>query len=448
MTVTTANYRPLLVGPHSPGVFGSPRYRRFLLDAAVVPGCRLIALRRGLHPEWPYIDTKFNPNTGEDLYERQRHVVFGWFLGRGAEALDVHRRWTSRLPVPEAERDALAGVLDELTRNHVRALADVLDRNKGRIPFRLDASLNGIDAAGRRVEMNPEEVTPGDVFAAKGILAGRSEAALALGRRLLLSCADRIRNGRDILDQAAEPSNLRSQGMHMLAMGAIARFCDCCAQADWRREALAVAAEFLRYILDTHFDAEEDMFAEYVDRQTGAKAPCLDPGHAAEMAGFGLTIADWLNREEMEPETVARARRDMPRILLRSFRLGYNARHRGLHKTVHPRTGAPIDGTMPWWNLPETMRAAVRALAVTSGRKMRSDLMDTIRLAHNAYFGYYLNPNLMLFPYQVRDGSTGKVLDRAPAVPEGDPLYHANLAFLDVLEHAAPAPVRATGVIG
>jgi hypothetical protein len=88
---------------------------------------------------------------------------------------------------------------------------------------------------------------------------------------------------------------------------------------------------------------------------------------------------------------------------------------------------------MPWWNLPETMRAAVRAYAVAESSLVRAQCLDAFRLCHNAYFSRYLNRANGLFPYQTLSGETGKVVDVVPAVPEGDPLYHANGAFLDML---------------
>ncbi len=53
---------------------------------------------------------------------------------------------------------------------------------------------------------------------------------------------------------------------------------------------------------------------------------------------------------------------------------------------------------------------------------------------HNAYFSQYPNCANMLFPFQTISGATGQVVDKAPAVPEGDPLYHTNLALLEMLE--------------
>ncbi len=96
-----------------------------------------------------------------------------------------------------------------------------------------------------------------------------------------------------------------------------------------------------------------------------------------------------------------------------------------------PDTGAVLNAEMPWWSLPEAVRAAARVMAVTedTDRDRASQILQT---ASDMYFGNFLG-DYYDFPVQTRSGETGEVIDRVPAVPEGDPLYHSNLAFLDTL---------------
>jgi hypothetical protein len=75
---------------------------------------------------------------------------------------------------------------------------------------------------------------------------------------------------------------------------------------------------------------------------------------------------------------------------------------------------------------------------VTDSPDARAACLAAFAKCHNAYFGHYLNRNLMLFPYQTRSGETGEVLDSPPSIPEGDPLYHSNLCFLDMLQSLGP----------
>jgi mannose/cellobiose epimerase-like protein (N-acyl-D-glucosamine 2-epimerase family) len=114
--------------------------------------------------------------------------------------------------------------------------------------------------------------------------------------------------------------------------------------------------------------------------------------------------------------------------------LGFNRKHPGLYKAVDTKTGKVINDDMPWWNLPETMRAAILAYEVAADDKVGRQCLEMLRICHNAYFAHYLNRDNMLFAYQTISGATGKVADKVPAVPEGDPLYHTNLALLEMLE--------------
>jgi hypothetical protein len=79
------------------------------------------------------------------------------------------------------------------------------------------------------------------------------------------------------------------------------------------------------------------------------------------------------------------------------------------------------------------MRAAVRAAAVVNDKTLRGKLLDIARVSSNDYFTHYLNPDNGLFPFQTRSGKTGEVINVAPAIPEGDPLYHTNLSVMDMV---------------
>lgn len=104
-----------------------------------------------------------------------------------------------------------------------------------------------------------------------------------------------------------------------------------------------------------------------------------------------------------------------------------------MHKAVDNRTGKLLEDSMPWWNLPETMRAALFAAGASPEEETIKECLRIFAKCHNAYFSHYLNQANMLFPFQTRSGETGEVLDAAPAVPEGDPLYHTNLCVIEIV---------------
>lgn len=431
------NWKPLVLEQISVEALRSPDYRRFILDASIVPGCRLLLARHRLRPDWPYVETKFNPNTGMNLPPEKYEIAHVWFLGRGSEALDDHLRVLDRVEsfLP-AERSEIREVFGVWIANMTRDLIALADRYQGRIPFRINRKLEAVDTQGKPVAVNPACCGAGDVFAVKGLLSSADPSVLARIPELLRRCVAHLHENRYEVEQTTPPPG-RGHGPRMLMQGVGACFFHKSKDVAVQDEAMDEAADFLGEVLDGHYNPETGLFSEYIDLKTGARSTLLDPGHANELVGLGLGLIECLEQSAAHAKRhaalITRAKRDLPRMLVKSTTLGYNPRHPGIYKAVDNRTGATIDSGMPWWNLPETMRAAVRAYAVTDDRALRQQCLEAFRLCHNAYFSRYLNRNNSLFPFQTLDGNTGKVVDVVPAVPEGDPLYHANGAFLDML---------------
>ena len=86
---------------------------------------------------------------------------------------------------------------------------------------------------------------------------------------------------------------------------------------------------------------------------------------------------------------------------------------------------------MPWWNLPETLRAAVEAMQVTTGPQQAA--MAAIA-AHscNAFFQHFVRRDLGLMASQTLDAD-GHVIDVIPATPDADPGYHTGLSLIDAV---------------
>ena len=435
-----STYKPLRLGKASLATLKSAGYRRFVHDTAIVSGVRLLLERHRRQPDWPYVDTKFNPNTGKDLGEASYHTVFAWFLGRGSEALQGH---VSRLEQfeelkPQERREAQE-VFTQLVVNMTDAIIKTADLNSGRCPFRVNRDLLATDEHGTRIEADERISSAGDSFCGKGLVAAGTDTHVQRGMNMLMRTVENIRANRYGVDQFKDQPKDISQGSRMLTLGAAALLYRRSSNPQLRAMMLEVAAEFLAYVLDKHYDSKTTVFSEYVDAQTGQRKSYLDPGHATEFVGLGLSAAACL---EMDKATLTPQRRllldriyrDMPPLLLTAARLGWNSKYPGLFKAVDTQTGQVLNDDMPWWNLPETMRAAAWCAKVTSDAKTREECLDLLGRCHNAYFSQYPNPRNMLFPFQTISGTTGQVVDKVPAVPEGDPLYHTNLALLEMLE--------------
>ena len=87
-----------------------------------------------------------------------------------------------------------------------------------------------------------------------------------------------------------------------------------------------------------------------------------------------------------------------------------------------------INSDMPWWSLPETIRAAV-----LSEKFCNMDNSRIITQCTGAFKKSFVNPQQHYFAYQTCDKS-GQPVRVIPAVPDLDPGYHTNLSLLDVLD--------------
>lgn len=418
----------------------SDTYRRFLLENSAEAGIRLILHRHSLPMEWPYIDTKFNPNTGKDLPAESRRVIYPWFLGRGTEALVLHLEALDDLELSAEEKSRARELFPRLAANMSGAILEIASRYGGRCPFLVDRSFARVPGS---PVPNPDWTGAGDLFCAKGLLLSADPGLQQAGAKMLDRVVERVRQGLFGLEGARLPAQGLSQSMRMLFL-AVPRLLALRSSLDAVRENLfGHACEFLKFVLDHHWDPATGRFSEYIDPKTFERGDFLDPGHCTEFVGLGLSAVRAMERDgagmcEARRALFARAKREMPAILLSAMKAGFNERHGGICKAVNNRTGEVIDSEMPWWNLPETMRAALFAALVTDNADARAACLVAFAKCHNAYFGHYLNRNLMLYPYQTRSGESGEVLDSPPSIPEGDPLYHSNLCFLDMLQSLGP----------
>lgn len=435
-------------------LLGSEPVTAYVHEHILASGIALLVERHTMRPWFGYPDTKFNPNNGTDLgveaYDRQ----YTWFLGRGAEALHRHLELLAELEPYLRDAQRTRALLAAFVQNQIDAILRVHDVNNGRFPMIIDRDGHAIDNSGARVPADPNVRSPGDAFCAKALIcAGRTEAEAQLGSDLLEQFTSAVLEDRFHMDQLNDDPDMISQGAAMLSLAAIPYLAGRGLAAPW----VARVAALLQLVLSRHYHKNTGRFVEYVSRRSGTAYPIFNPGHCAEFACLALLAVRALRYSEPAACEAAHVRPILdrtiqiaPALIQRAFALGYNHTHGGVFVTVHPDTGAPINNTMPWWCLPEFLRAATAALTIVpeispaehEDPAAENELLKTVATAHNAYVTHYLNPELHLFPFQTRDGDTGEVIPVTPAIPEGDPLYHANLAYMDALELVAVAKER------
>ena len=295
-----------------------------------------------------------------------------------------------------------------------------------------------------------------DLFCAKGMYA----AANLLGNPLAASearafcmavyCDITARDFRS--DQPQPAAGARawvtgafSHGPHMIALGMAALF----AEFEPGPQAVDLGLTLARYILETHvnLDGRWLQFREYdlVEFVDAAGAPWADqsgriisdPGHSLEFVGLFLKFSRAVRRcggaTPAQGEAIRGIETIMPHLLARAFANGFRPAVGGICKTVDLLARRLVDDTMPWWSLPETIRAALASWRVAESDASRQRCLESLALSHNAFVTHYVRPQTHLMAVKVRDARGGAV-DLMPAYPDADPGYHTALSLIDALD--------------
>ncbi len=427
-------------------------------------GTELILGRCEGNPSYPWIDTKFNVGTGEDFLDsdpiRGRSVVYSWIQGRGLEALSEYLRFFMRTETSGRSNSADAGFSERC----LRLLSGVSlrmrrarDEGGGHMHFAMspEGLPLGFSAEGsfRRKALAPHgPFTLSDIFASRGLLA----AAIALKDAGLLdesvryctSLKDAVREGNyrsdqeqfDIRNPVRPVSGRYSHAPYMLQIPTMTLLVSQAIPG-----AVESGLEIIRHIIDYHVItkplgglAEWD-FCEFIgddgDPYEQEGRILSDPGHALEFVGltaqFCLSVAESACATDRQRGLVVEVLKSLPKIFGRNFQNGFDRGHGGIVKLFDLLSRKPVNGDLPWWSLPETMRAAVGCLSFASDSE-RSFLLDSYSSCHNALFSFYAKEESG-FCIQSRD-EDGEVSDTIPAVPDADPNYHTGLPLIFCIE--------------
>jgi mannose/cellobiose epimerase-like protein (N-acyl-D-glucosamine 2-epimerase family) len=103
----------------------------------------------------------------------------------------------------------------------------------------------------------------------------------------------------------------------------------------------------------------------------------------------------------------------------------------GICKAVDLVARKPVNDDMPWWPLPETMRAAALLLRLAPDHPRRGEIVAAAADCARALFGPFRSPVSGLF-LQTRD-ARGEPSLAVPATPDADPGYHTGLCLIDFI---------------
>lgn len=431
--------------------------------AMLVSVMTAIADRYDRRPDYPYLDTKLNLITGDDFDPadplRGHGTVYGWIQGRGLEALVDHVRWLRR-HAEMAEGQRLIPRLERMIREVYANLRRVWHRNEGHIFFFMTPEGEPFNLVGEERQplrsWDPGVFGYSDTFAAKGLYA----AAHYLGdtdgmieaRQYCQQVDQAIWEGRFWPNERENPpasaSELsrvpgpRLQGPYMIHLGTAAVL----AETGEDPSAVEMGLRLIRHILRTHvnlgrlpefrhgdlWEAVGDSGEPY--RENGAVR--ANPGHAIEFVGLGLKFTAAARRhpgcgpeQRAEMEQVEAL---MPGILARNFANGFLPGPGGICLSVDLISRRPMSELMPWWSLPETIRAAAESWQVARSEEERHECLRILSACHNAFAQRYVRPDLHLMAYQTRS-TAGEPVSVIPATADADPGYHTGSSILDFL---------------
>jgi mannose/cellobiose epimerase-like protein (N-acyl-D-glucosamine 2-epimerase family) len=240
-----------------------------------------------------------------------------------------------------------------------------------------------------------------------------------------------------------------SHGPAMISLGMAALF----AEFEPGPDAVATGLALAQYVIENHVNLHgkwpalrDHDLVEFVDEAGKPWADeagriVSDPGHSLEFVGlfmkFSRAVGRYGGATASQTDEIRTIERLMPALLRRAFGNGYQPAVGGICKTVDLLSRKPIDDTMPWWSLPETIRAALAVWHAARNKEDRAKCLEILALAHNAFVTHYVRPEIHLMAVKLRD-ARGDTLDLIPAYPDADPGYHTCLSLIDALDWVYP----------
>ena len=391
---------------------------------------------------YPFIDTKFHIVSGRDYDDsdepfRRKDCIYAWIQGRGLESLAKHAMYFKKIgdhTLAERLTDMLSVVTEK-----IELLRTV---NQGRLPFAMHPDGSPF------FEKESYHANFSDLFYSKGLFAAsrildRSDLEME-AEKLFLFVLEEIEQGLFHTDQQCfDPKNKVSympgkfpQGPRMIALGGIA---DWIAAKPNEKRWEDSAENFIRFIFDHHINRGQYQFCQlwdFIESVDSDAQPWYDgnllfsdPGHALEFVGLAGKCLLVLKKLGLKNELIKDAEKILPQVFIQVFDYGFNLNAGGICKGFDLRVRKPVNSDLPWWSLPETVRAGVEMAKLFPSNDTGEILFRTGQ-AFQAFVQGFLQPNG--FGCQTRNDA-GKMIDVIPAVSDADPGYHTNLSLLDVL---------------
>ena len=416
---------------------------------------------------YPFIDTKLDLQSGSNFPAndpvRGHQTIYGWIQGRGLEALVGHIVWLEKHPQPACSK--LASRLRAMAQVVLDSLRRLRAANNGHLfffmkpdgtPFTLGP--NNLPETVTLMANTPSNFS--DLFGAKGLLAAayvlddtsaQDEAEAYVSRVTSDIWDGRFENDQQPLDPTNPIAHVPGRfdhGPFMIHLGTCAL-----GVAVGRSKYIDLGLRLLEHELAHHANLEnripafeEGDFWESIDangapyRETDGHVLC-DPGHALEFVGlalkFGQVVQAAKSTTPAQQERLNAALAPMPVILQRNFDHGFQATPGGICKAYDLMSRRRLNTDMPWWSLPETIRAAALCWQTATTTATQQQCLRIWSACHNAFLAHFIRPKIHLMAVQTRC-IDGRVSAAIPATADADPGYHTGLSLLDVIALIKP----------
>jgi mannose/cellobiose epimerase-like protein (N-acyl-D-glucosamine 2-epimerase family) len=409
----------------------------------------------------PWIDTKYNLITGCDAAEDDpfcgKNAVYSWIQGRTLESLSILAGWLkNRFQDPDAFD--LACRTDKVIKSVLKSVLTAREKNNGHLYFCLSPSGQACivepEGSVRHVKLDKESpYNFSDLFCSKGIYAAACHLEdgqlIKTGRDYISEVERALWDGTfrtdqpqtDPLNPVGNKNGRNGYSPFMIQIGAICLLME----KEPDSETAERGIRLINYIMENYVNSRKQFkelekydFCEYIDNSGSPYTQnghiLCDVGHVLEFVGLTLKFASLCRRfTGISRRQLSRIRETelmMPDIFIHNFNLGFNDKTGGIYKLFDLRSRRVYNPTMPWWSLPETIRAALLCFKLPLKAEQKNKLNLIFTKSHNAFIKNYIDGNNYLLAYQTLD-EDGLPVNVIPAVPDIDPNYHTGLSLLE-----------------
>jgi len=406
----------------------------------------VILTRHSERPSYPWINLKLDALNGTDYFDesgiRGKEHVYSWIQGRGLEALVMHARWYERF----------SGYINPDRKELIKIATSVAyeleisrEAGKGHLHFFVS-----------HTRQEDGRFSMSDLFCARGLYAYHK----------LYSSCEQVQKATDYLksvvkavitnnfynDQESFGSSQyikfddgrTSYAGYMLALGGV----NLLMQLGQDPEAPQLGWKLIEYVLERHVQKENKFptlqagtIVEWIDPDGRASRDsngsiALDPGHALEFIGLSAQVLlAWRTNYTLDTKAevwISDVESLLPDLLWANLQQGYS-HPGGILKSVDGESGAPLHDSMPWWSLPETLRAIALVEHLGKEASWSNRATQWFSTCYDAFKTYYYDRSAIGIAIQTINRA-GEPVPIIPATPDLDPGYHTGLALISCYE--------------